>query len=145
MGRPTLEELRKIAMDAIIRPAIEKKKTSTESSSSSSTASYFWERVGMGSESVTEQAATPADNKSAVTVARDPFLLSDLNTRDIVYQDILEEEEEMETTTFNVTRAGEDEEEGKWELVVEEERVQAVYAETSTTAAVQEDQTETSR
>ena len=99
----------------------------------------------MGSESVTEQAATPADHKSAVTVARDPFLLSDLNTRDIVYQDILEEEEEMETTTFNVTRAGEEEEEGKWELVVEEERVQAVYAETSTTAAVQEDQTETSR
>jgi hypothetical protein len=157
VGQPTLEELRKIALDAIIRPAIKKKKTTTTEASLADfqhhhSSSHFWERVGTGLEE--EEATTDrgdvivANTSSTVTAARDPFLLSDLNTRDIVYQDILEEDE---TTTLNVTVAE--------KMAEEEEKVQAVYAETTTLDVqdgqdgqdvqdlqdIQDEQTETSR
>ncbi len=94
-GRPTLEELRKLALDAIIRPAIEKKKTLKGSSSEKTTSA--WETISVVTGPVTSSSLRPsARPQSEGTAVRDSFLLSDLNTRDIVYQDILEEE----TTTF---------------------------------------------
>ncbi len=90
-GRPTLEELRKLALDAIIRPAIEKKKTLKGSSSEKTTSVWEKSSVVTGPDS-TSSPRPSARPQSEGTAVRDSFLLSDLNTRDIVYQDILEEE-----------------------------------------------------
>lgn len=166
MGRPTLDELRKLALEAIIRPAIEKKKTVSsakpllqpwESSGGATRLPTKYSGLAKDSFPPTNESRAPTDppsptnqsggvkdpttNESGVVAnnalsatnqsegRRDPFLLSALNTRDIVYQDILEEAEET-------TRVTEDK--------LEEERVQAVYAET-TMLPESEDFLETSR